>query len=611
MSKQVTGDDVSDESTSHLPSWVLKMRSKIAESRMAHTVVEQRICILSNNVSQLSTKLKEVQKSTKIDETNTSCLTKHDNSCIIRINSSSLTQQKITQPNTKKKHYIFQVELFPQDILVLIMYFLDLYSISTLECVSTGFHEAISKSIIWRLLFKSMCSHLQCPSIILSVHHQRHMTLNFVKNVRMTLQFINLMKEQRCIPKHSSIQPHRHSKSDKTVTHPLPMFDNNLLSEKKDELIMSHTETLSTEFRSRTHFIMEKIIFLTSTYSTVIEKLCSEGIITILVSLLSNEEGIVQNYACEALANILFWEAKQFEYLEFNSNKDDLYPSFKFELQTLRLPKNKVKEITVFNQVKVCNGHRSLVGLLTSPSASINLAGTTGKCSGGFKELRMTASVQGVSSKQASRALICLFHPQSPVPIGKVRFHNLSTLKSCTDNNAKQRNGIECKSSSESFINSKFILDEHPRKWLFTYYHKSGSFKDEFHVYLSFNIDGFVKGRGVDNIGLFYMSGHVDKEINDWAWYFHKTYLRQNIIDENSIVYDEWIQQVDDDEEIPKESINSRTTVHVSHIGYYSDSHFQLNHRGGEGLWGVWETSSSSNHFELLKGGVFRAVPTS
>ena len=47
------------------------------------------------------------------------------------------------------------------------------------------------------------------------------------------------------------------------------------------------------------------------------------------------------------------------------------------------------------DQINSCNGIKLLTSLLTSPSASINLAGGS-KSSGGFKRLRQTASVQGM-----------------------------------------------------------------------------------------------------------------------------------------------------------------------------------------------------------------------
>jgi hypothetical protein len=58
--------------------------------------------------------------------------------------------------------------------------------------------------------------------------------------------------------------------------------------------------------------------------------------------------------------------------------------------------------VSVSRQLEACDGPRLLVGLLTSPSASINLAGAKPRVSGGLTELRMTASVQGMSTKQVS-----------------------------------------------------------------------------------------------------------------------------------------------------------------------------------------------------------------
>jgi hypothetical protein len=56
--------------------------------------------------------------------------------------------------------------------------------------------------------------------------------------------------------------------------------------------------------------------------------------------------------------------------------------------------------ISLSKQLEACDGQRLLLGLLTSPSASINLAGGRSHVSGGLRELRTTASVQGMSSRQ-------------------------------------------------------------------------------------------------------------------------------------------------------------------------------------------------------------------
>ena len=44
-----------------------------------------------------------------------------------------------------------------------------------------------------------------------------------------------------------------------------------------------------------------------------------EGLITVLLALLSNEEATIQNYACTILANILAWE-RQFRWIEYCSS---------------------------------------------------------------------------------------------------------------------------------------------------------------------------------------------------------------------------------------------------------------------------------------------------
>ena len=59
-----------------------------------------------------------------------------------------------------------------------------------------------------------------------------------------------------------------------------------------------------------------------------------------------------------------------------------------------------MSSISLSKQLEACDGQRLLLGLLTSPSASINLAGGKSHVSGGLRELRTTASVQGMSSRQ-------------------------------------------------------------------------------------------------------------------------------------------------------------------------------------------------------------------
>lgn len=80
------------------------------------------------------------------------------------------------------------------------------------------------------------------------------------------------------------------------------------------------------------------------------------------------------------------------------------------------------------DQVLVCGGLKMLTSLLTSPTASINLASSSNKANSGQKgsvqystgsvKMSTTSSIQGICNKQASRALLALCYPEMPVSNG-------------------------------------------------------------------------------------------------------------------------------------------------------------------------------------------------
>jgi hypothetical protein len=274
------------------------------------------------------------------------------------------------------------------------------------------------------------------------------------------------MKEQRSIPKYRSVEPHRHSKTETSITHPLPIFDSAIQSQRQDphrrmgsgsnpnnhqpqsqQMIMSRSETLNKDFSSYAHAALQKMFDLTADSDNLVNcKLALAGAVTVLISLLANEEGALQNYSCGLLANLLCWEARHRRPSSLSSTEEnghnwerecwtqqqsrerwlsthirmfkDLDLSSIDSSSSRESSRSHTKSVWVklSTQIDACGGIKQLMSLLTSPSASINLAGNTAKSSGGFKELRMTASVQGVATKQASRALISLFYPRMCVP---------------------------------------------------------------------------------------------------------------------------------------------------------------------------------------------------
>lgn len=124
--------------------------------------------------------------------------------------------------------------------------------------------------------------------------------------------------------------------------------------------------------------------------------------------------------------------------------------------------------------------------------------------------------------------------------------------------------------------------------------------KDSFVMKLEIGGEGgkVVGGKGEDSIGTFTLRGHIERDIVGYVIILHKTYHRH---DSSS------------------QRVSGSAGAHVSHVAYlasgdhthqYSSKlspNIQLNPTVG--YWGVWETNSGQSHFDLQKGGVFRAVP--
>ena len=323
----------SPEPVSYLPSWVLKMREKIATSRTAHADAELRITQLHTNVDNLSAKLLVMRPAL--------------------LNSSKTTGTVPAEKMTKKVHanYIYTI---PTDILTLILEYLQIKQILRLDLISRSFRTMLGASNYWSEAFPLYCPHLQgfvstSPSTMRSAQ-MKACLLQYVKDIQICMEFIQTMKDQRSVPKHRSVQPHRHTRQERQVSHPLPLFEQVTTSSstrgganastngvneqgtswgqranalRSTDRIMSHAETLSSDFRSVAHKALHTMLILTSDCNDpAIYQLVSEGAVTILTALLLNEEGSIQNDACAIIANLLCWEARK--RLLFRQNRSKL-----------------------------------------------------------------------------------------------------------------------------------------------------------------------------------------------------------------------------------------------------------------------------------------------
>jgi hypothetical protein len=491
-----TGTDTSNTDTntgsSHLPSWVLKMRLKIANSRMEHANVESALYNLNQHSMDLDKQLlllRPVLKVPIIIEGKVPC-----GETIDGRSSKDDTRAALKPTMTTTKICILY--LIPDDMLICIMDYLRIKHILMLNQLSKSFQVVLNSSSYWLKSFPIYCPHLQRFVTSKHPHSSRvnkkkkksHTDDNdddddrgvdyksciqsYFRNVYICTSFLQSMKEQRCIPKHKQIAPHRHRKQERQVTHPLPVFDSTNSSSSSsrrgdEQLIMSHAETMSSDYRSIAHKSLTIMLTETNFIDNPLNfKLVNDGVITVLTALLSNEEGALQNYACAIMANLLCWEnqnrfvfniikkekvthtsplisnegavetpstSAQGSSLQATEEEEEVHLISQLELKSIqkrtfsilstlqalfRLNDKDVSQIVpLASQITACRGDRQLATLLTSPSASINLAGTfTQVTSDGYKETRRTANVQGMCSQQASRALVGLFYPSMAIP---------------------------------------------------------------------------------------------------------------------------------------------------------------------------------------------------
>ncbi len=703
-----------------LPSWVLNMRSKIEASRLIYQDAEDRLLKINEDVSELTNKLQKLQPSLSQ----------------VSVSDGRVDTSAALLPAKNSERAVDQLLLhwLADELVREIFQHLSTADVCRMRGLSRKYHSLLTSLDYWRstafLRYSFLFTHsthydlfsptVMTPDEVVGGRRAYRHYLDLLRrceredaiavNVQICgvseryhressecQRFLSQMKEQRCVPKHKQVHPRRHHRSERGVTHPLPLFDSsNLMASDK---IMSPSETLNSDFRSFAHHILEVLIALTSRlFDDFNNRLIEEGVVTVLVSLLANEEGTVQNYACAVLGNLLCWESVA-------KLKTDVLRSHSSDADC----EVRRYKIALIDQITTCNGHRQLALLLTSPSASVNLA--VGKHYNHYNPPTLpdsgrasTSNIQGVCNKQASRALIGLFYPDAPVfsrtphtsddwlserrvsnkpssslstggsasatvggesdapsksiwrfvtPLPPIQptssSNNISQLKPSprhrhylNNNPTTATKTITTTTSSSSIPLPQVHSTQHPlsplqlflltddtaRAWQFTYFYKSGAFKDQFPAFLRFFSADCIRGKGVDAIGFFTLEGKIENDIIGQKVLLSKTYHHH--IDTSDVAHT--MREENELRDIPNPLLSSTareeregvSQAHVRHLGYWSegvvfsmaenegcesDYWRQRAEKWSLGLWGVWETCTSQPHYELQKGGVFRMTP--
>ena len=129
---------------SHLPTWVLRMREKIATSRSAHADAELRIDDLSKGVDSLGLQLAKMEKTRKIPP--------------VGIATTIAQEHKPDSKSSMKKYPVLYD--IPSEVFSYILEYLRIEQMMRLGMVSKAVKIMVAECSLWSQLLPLYCPHL-------------------------------------------------------------------------------------------------------------------------------------------------------------------------------------------------------------------------------------------------------------------------------------------------------------------------------------------------------------------------------------------------------------------------------------------------------------------
>lgn len=444
------------------------------------------------------------------------------------------------------KHKRCLIVLVPNEVLSHIMNFCDIKSIHRCEIASKMLRSHVSLSTFWILYFKQ---HFSFVSRYFSpIHLTTSSTHHYI------IRYFQQMN----------------------------MCCRFLLDLKNEQFVSRHRSAKAHLYDA--HHTLTTFLYLTCfAESSVHDLIVKHEGIRIFVKFLAHESGLLHQIACEIIANLLF--ARHARSI-------------------------CVEDCPVCLQLKLANARRTLLSLLTSPTATVTLSTTHHYSAENISTT--TANVQGVACQAASRALINFFIPTHSIPLP------CSACSSLFVEDYSQLCGTFPPTPTDTDLGSMLETSQQLKINEYTpfelrYYHKSGGMQKNTTLWLKFfrktssslRADGMT-GKGIDDNGHFLLFGSLQVEIEGPIWQMRLVYLSHDI----DII--DWLFVED---ELTYSNMRSQITFKA----YWSDGRPAYSAPSsdtsvpqktvGKGFWGVWEICSIGSHFELQKGGVFLATP--
>jgi hypothetical protein len=484
-----------NEPESYLPLWLLDMKRNISNSKQLYSQTNQRIESLRTRVESLGEKIDEVRP------------------------------KRIEIIGSFQEYLIHQL---PLDTIIVIVRFLDLKSLIFFGTSSKLLQQLFNNSELWSSYFKDLYPYFKLPNL----HLCKGFILEQAQAGVTAIKFVRLMNSNRTLSRTRSFESH------------------------STDFQAHKVETMTKDFRSFALLGLRALSSITCLENhRILPILVEEGVIRVLVSLLSNESSLVQQCSCDIISDMLSWESLTFRRL--SSDDTDL------------------RALIVSSQLQSCDGRRQLLSLLTSPSAAVVLSQTVRHDHPYQNEATLqitnkaTASVQGLANKSASRALVNYFSSEDPIlsPNRESAFLGaLSGLRS-EENKGLFDHDLEPKLPMAAL--SENIWGTATR-WKFMYFHRSGFLKGSHDIWILFSDDGqSLQGRGIDEIGPFLLKGIADSGLETFSWYLDKYYLHSNFLESNLEPLHMWIQNMENIW-LPIDEFWLMGRKGVCHVGYRS-----------------------------------------
>ena len=235
----------------HRPTWLVQSQHLLENTKEKHRNATEKLKGLFKTASELSEKI-SVES-------------------LLANSNNDIGEDSIEgNPWTKKESFLPWIRL-PTDIYGKLCGFLLLGEIVNMEMTSKSIKNLSMDSFHWLTMIPSGVNH--------SGTHKdaRNLVLNKARIEYKCMKFVKDMKVSRSVPRNNTIKPRRYSKMEQSVTHPLPIFENNT-----SEKIMSSTDTLDTDIRCETLSALSDMSILTSNELDVFsDTLTAEGVVTV------------------------------------------------------------------------------------------------------------------------------------------------------------------------------------------------------------------------------------------------------------------------------------------------------------------------------------------